>query len=309
MPPRAQARSPENDPAAFLGDELRELRKAAGYRSQDDVAPFLSIDRSVIGKAETGEFPPTPEVLALLLDLYRVEGRLRRVYERLATVARARLDPDRLRVAPYFETEAKAHTLRFWNPTIVPGIVQTRNYAAELYRAVGYDETQVAEFLERRMGRQAIFERPQPPDTTILLWEPVVLHHQIGAAETMREQLAQLLALPNAVVIQLVPGSLGANAGLGGAIHLAASDDGPEILVSEALVEDQVTNNPALVRKASATFNHVRADARSARESRAMLTEAMEKWQSYPPAGARPATASAVAAPTALRSAIRPVPS
>jgi hypothetical protein len=81
-------------------------------------------------------------------------------------------------------------------------------------------------------------------------------------------------------VIQIVPGSLGANAGLGGAINLAASDDAPELLVREALVEDEITNNPMLVRKASATFNRVRGDALDVRESRARLTEAMERWQS-----------------------------
>jgi hypothetical protein len=114
-------------------------------------------------------------------------------------------------------------------------ITQTLACAAELYRAMGYAEAQVTEFVKLRISRQAIFARPEPPDTTILLWEPV-LQHQIGTAETMREQLAHLLALPNAVVIQVVPGSLGANAGL--------------------------------------------ADALNVRESRARLTEAMERWQS-----------------------------
>jgi transcriptional regulator with XRE-family HTH domain len=280
--PRTQARSPENDPAALLGDELRELRKLAGYRSQDDVASILGSDRSVIGKAETGDQPPTPEVLTALLDAYKVAGRLRRVYERLAVVARAREDLGRLRVAPFYDTEAKAHTVRYWAPTIMPGIVQTAAYAAELFRALnhlGHDEAKIAELVQLRRGRQAIFARPEPPDTTILLWEPV-LHHQIGTAETMRAQLAHLLTLPSAIVIQVVPGSLGANAGLGGAINLVSSDDGPELLVSEALVEDEVTNNPLLIRKASATFNRVRAEALTARESRARLTEAMERWQS-----------------------------
>jgi len=255
------------------------LRKLAGYRSQDDVAAILGSDRSVIGKAETGDQPPTPEVLAMLLDTYKVTARLRRVYERLAVVARAREDPGRLRIAPLFETEAKAHSVRYWAPTIFPGIAQTSAYAAELFRAMGYAEDQIAEFVKRRIARQAIFARPEPPDTTILLWEPV-LYHQIGTAETMREQLAHLLVLPSGVVIQVVPGSLGANAGLGGAINLAASDDGPELLCGEALVEDQVTTNPVLVRKASATFNRVRADALTGRESRARLTEAMERCQS-----------------------------
>ncbi|MCW2929724.1 MAG: family transcriptional regulator [Actinomycetia bacterium] len=279
MPPRSQARSPENDPAALLGDELRELRKEAGYRSQDDVAAIVGSDRSVIGKAETGDQPPTHEVLTTLLDTYQVAGRLRRVYERLAIVARAREDPGRLRVTPWYETEAKAHTLRYWAPTIVPGIAQTRAYAAELYRALGHDEGTVAELIELRIARQAILTGDDPPDATILLWEPV-LHHQIGTAETMSEQLAHLVELSSRVVIQIVPGSLGANAGLGGPIGLAASDDAPELLVIEALVEDQVTNNSVLVRKASATFSRVRGDALNVRESRTRLTEAMERWQS-----------------------------
>jgi hypothetical protein len=304
MTARTQTRSPQNDPAALLGDELRELRREAGYRSQDDVAPIVSIDRSVIGKAETGDNPPTPELLTALLDTYRVSGRLRRLYERLNMVARARQDPGKAHVAPWYENEARAHTLRYWAPTIFPGISQTSAYAAELYRAMGYNETQVAEFLEHRINRQAILTRDDPPDATILLWEPV-LYHQIGTPETMLEQLAHLLKMSSNAVIQIVPGSLGANAGLGGAINLATSDDAPELLGGEALVEDQVTNNPVLVRRASTTFNRVRGDALNVHESRARVTEAMERWQSKIPAGASPATASAAAAPTVLSSAAR----
>ena len=278
MPPRTQARSPENDPAALLGDELRELRKLAGYRSQDDVAVIAGTDRSVIGKAETGELPATPDLLGALLDSYQVTGRLRRVYERLNTVARARQDPGRLHVAPWYETEARAHTLRYWAPTIVPGIAQTAAYATDLFRALGHDEARITELVELRTSRQAIMTHPEPPDTTILLWEPV-LHHQIGTSETMREQLASLIQLSGRIVIQVVPGNIGANAGVGGPIGLAATDDAPELLVSSALVEDQLTNNPVLVRKASATFNRVRGDALTVQESRSRLTEAMERWQ------------------------------
>jgi transcriptional regulator with XRE-family HTH domain len=279
MPPRTQARSPENDPAALLGDELRELRKMAGYRSQDDVAAIVGTDRSVIGKAETGELPATPELLAALLDTYQVTGRLRRVYERLNIVARARQDPGRLHVAPWYETEARAHTLRYWAPTIVPGIAQTPAYATDLFRALGHAEAKITELVELRISRQAILTRPEPPDTTVLLWEPV-LHHQIGTPTTMHEQLARLTELSRRILIQIVPGNIGANAGVGGPIGLAATDDAPELLVSSALVEDQLTNNPVLVRKASATFNRVRGDALTVQESRARLTEAMERWQS-----------------------------
>jgi transcriptional regulator with XRE-family HTH domain len=279
MPPRTQSRSPQSDPAALLGDELREQRKLAGYRSQDDVAASIGTDRSVIGKAETGELPPTPDLLTALLDTYQVTGHLRRVYERLNLVARARQDPARLHIAPWYETEARAHTLRYWAPTIVPGIAQTAAYAGDLFRALGYDEETVTGLVELRLGRQAILMRPEPPDTTILLWE-AVLHHQIGDAEIMREQLEALIELSSRVMIQVVPGKIGANAGVGGPIALAATDDAPELLCSSALVEDLLTNNPVPVRKASASFNRVRGDALTAQESRAAMTEAKKKWQS-----------------------------
>ena len=83
-------------------------------------------------------------------------------------------------------------TLRYWAPVIVPGLVQTEAYARELFGAMGFDDVKVTEFLEVRMGRQAIIDRPDPPDITIVLWEPV-LHHQIGSRAVMREQLARLV--------------------------------------------------------------------------------------------------------------------
>jgi hypothetical protein len=95
----------------------------------------------------------------------------------------------------------------------------------------------------------------------------------------MCEQLASLVELSGRILIQVVPGNIGANAGVGGPIGLAATDDAPELLVSTALVEDQLTNNPVIVRKASATLNRVRGDALTVQESRSRLTEAIVKWQ------------------------------
>lgn len=161
----------------------------------------------------------------------------------------------------------------------MPGIVQTPAYATELFKAIRFDAGKVAERLEVRMARQAILERPDPPDIAIVLWEPV-LHHQIGTRETMREQVARLIALSDmpTVTIHVLPSSHGAAPGLGGAIQLAATDDAPELLLSDGLVEDQLTNNPELVRRASSTFNSVRADALNRAGSRDILMEAMETW-------------------------------
>jgi transcriptional regulator with XRE-family HTH domain len=279
MPPRMPSRSPTVNVAAFLGEQLGMLRTAAGYASHEALAKTLQADRSTVTKIETGARPPNDKLLASWLDACGATGQLRAVFEGLGVLARAREDMARVKVAPWFETEAEAHTLRYWAPVIVPGLVQTEAYARELFTAMSLDDAKVSEFLEVRLGRQAIIDRPDPPDITIVLWEPV-LHHQIGSSAVMRDQLARLIAMSHrpSVTIHILPSSLGANPGLGGAINLAATDDAPELLLSDGLVEDQLSQDPAVVRKARATFTSVRADALNRPDSRNTLTEAMERW-------------------------------
>jgi hypothetical protein len=280
MPPRTQSRDPAADLGAFLGQQLRRIRVDAGYGSQEEFAVALRRDRgSVIGKAETGESPPTDAVLSDWLDLCGTSGHLRDVLVGINRIARTTSGPVKVWVAPWFETEPKAHTLRYWAPVIVPGLVQTGAYARELFLAMGLDDPKVAEFLEVRMGRQAIMERADPPDITIVLWEPV-LHHQIGSPEVMRDQIARLIELGSqpTVTIHVLPSTIGANPGLGGAINLAATDDAPELLLSDGLVEDRLSQEPVVVRQARATFNSVRADALNRVDSRNILMEAMERW-------------------------------
>jgi transcriptional regulator with XRE-family HTH domain len=276
---RMPSRSPSANVAAFLGEQLGLLRAAAGYASHEALARALQAERSTVTKIETGARPPNDKLLALWLDTCGVTGQLRQVLEGLGVLARAREDSAQVKVAPWFETEARAHTLRYWAPVIVPGLVQTEAYARELFAAMGFDEAKVTEFLEVRMGRQAIIDRPDPPDITIVVWEPV-LHHQIGSRAVMREQLARLVDMSRrpAITIHVLPSSQGANPGLGGAINLAATDDAPELLLSDGLVEDQLSQDLTVVRKARATFTSVRADALNRPDSRNMLTEAMERW-------------------------------
>lgn len=278
MPARIQSRDPNVELSAFLGQQLKEIRVAAGYRSQDDLAPLIRKDRSVIGRAESGESPPTEVVLKDWLDQCSVSGRLRAVLVGMTRIARMR-DGAPIKTAPWFETEARAHTLNYWAPIIVPGIAQTAAYARELFRAMGYADDQVTEFLESRLGRQDVIYQPSGPDITIVLWEPV-LHHQIGTSEIMQEQIGRLVELSGlpSTTVHVLPSVLGANTGLGGAINLASTDDAPELLLSDGLVEDQLSQDPAVVRKARTTFKSVRADALTRADSRNVLMEAMERW-------------------------------
>lgn len=282
MPPRTQSRDPETDLGAFLGRQLKEIRIEAGYKSQDEFASLLSKDRSVVGKAESGEYPPTDAVLTDWLNLCGIEGRLRTVVLGLAKLARMRDGgPVKIWFMGWVDAEGKAHTLRIWQPIMFPGILQTPAYTRALFAVTGMDGDQIEEYVQSRLSRQAILDRPDPPSVVIVLDE-LVFHRLIGTPETMREQIEHVIALSKRtnVHVHVLPTRTGANLGLGGPVHLATAIGTPEVLLEGALLEDQVSADPALVRRGSATFDAVRGDALNRADSRNVMMEELERWSS-----------------------------
>src|ERR1700729_4487139 len=94
-------RDPETNPAAFLGAELRRARAAAGFTSQDALAAKLGFDRTVVAKAETGQRPPTVDVLAAWCQACRLDTDL---FGRMAELARRAAGP----VPTWFEAWLRA---------------------------------------------------------------------------------------------------------------------------------------------------------------------------------------------------------
>jgi transcriptional regulator with XRE-family HTH domain len=269
-------RDPETDPRAFLGSELRRARVAAGFSSQEALAARLGFDRTVVTKTETGDRPPTADVLTAWCQACQLDDEL---FTRLATLARRSDGP----VPSWFESwlaaEREAHTLRLWSPVLVPGLLQTAEYTRALTCASGLDEDAAQGLITVRLDRQAILDRPDPPHVVAVLDESV-LRRLIGSPPVMADLLAHFAELserPN-ISIQIVPAAGGANAGLGGAFDLASVDGEPELLRMDA-VEDVVTDSRSLVRKAADIFVRIQADALPRAASRALIREAAEQWK------------------------------
>lgn len=127
------------------------------------------------------------------------------------------------------------------------------------------------------MQRQLILTRDDAP-TVVVVLDQMVLDRLIGSAEVMAEQCAKLLELPGSVLLHVLPASLGANAGLGGAISLAAVTGEPDTLLTGGLLEDRVTVDTAQVRAASATFERVRAVSGNIMDTADNVRRAQEKW-------------------------------
>jgi transcriptional regulator with XRE-family HTH domain len=278
--PRLNSRDPETDPAAFLGDELARARLAAGFDSQQALADHLGFDRSVVGKAESGDRPPTPDVLRSWVKACNMDEDH---YVRLAVLARRADGP----VPRWFETwlaaEETASMLKYWSPIIVTPIFQTAAYARALLLAGQTDTSDdtIGVLTAAKVSRALILDRADPPEVVALIDE-LALRRLIGSPEVMHEQLVHIAELAERpyVCVQVVPTAVGATAGLSGALNLASSDGGPDVLHTDAVPEGHTTESRSLVRKAAVAFERMHGYAMPRAQSRDLIMEvADELWK------------------------------
>ena len=90
--PRRNSRDPKTNPKARLGELLAHAREAAGFATQAAFAEHLAVDRTVVGKAESGERPPSGPVLDAWIKACRVTNV--ELVVTLAELARAMDDTD-----------------------------------------------------------------------------------------------------------------------------------------------------------------------------------------------------------------------
>jgi transcriptional regulator with XRE-family HTH domain len=271
-------RDPKTDPKAFLGERLARGRVAAGFTSQEALAVRLGFDRSVIGKAETGDRPPSPDVLKAWIAACGLDPEL---FTDLTELARGADGPVPTWFEDWLEAEGEAQELQVWSPMLIPGLLQTAEYARALFLAAQSDTSDeaISALVAARLERQAILDRADPPDAVFVLDETVTTR-LIGSPAIMHDALVNVVGMaqrPNAVV-QVVPASRGANAGLGGAFDIARAHGTPDTLRMEG-IEDQTTQKRSLVRKAAIAFNRVRADALPRDASLDLILKAVERWK------------------------------
>ena len=108
----------------------------------------------------------------------------------------------------WVEAERRAISLHTWQPLLIPGLLQTPDYARALFqawRSADSDE-ELDQLVSARIERQAIFEQPKPPSLWAVIDEGV-LTRCIGSAQTMRDQLEHLMDVSDQykITVQVVP--------------------------------------------------------------------------------------------------------
>jgi len=252
-----------SSPMAFFGGALRRARMAAGM-SQEHCGRELGYSGDLVGKIETGERSPTPD-FARHCD--RVFPHLDELFARLLKLARRWQGPIPQWFQDWLTAEQEALALRFWAPLVMPGLLQTADYARALLRVWPSSRAEdvpddLEELVSARIERQVILDRAKPPELLVVLDE-MVLHRRIGSPKTMYDQLAHVAEMAGrpTVTVQVVPAEVGAHAGLLGAFAIADFDGKPSTLYLDTAVEGFTVEKPARVRKATLAFDRLRAEA------------------------------------------------
>ena len=273
--PRVRTLTPGASPMHFFGSEVRRAREAAGM-SQAELGALVPCDKSVVSRIEAG-LVQADEAFARACDVAfpHLGGFFLRFWKDCQTWDAA-FTPAFREFATY---EAEAVTIWTFQHSLVPGLLQTEDYArAVLERHPNVTSEQVAERLAARLTRQSVLERTDPPLFWVLLDENV-LHRLVGGATIMQDQMAHLAVTarrPN-VTVQVISRE-GAHVGLTGAVDMAETADA-FVVHLEHLADGLMTDSPAIVAQTSTRFDALKADAYRRSESLTLIEEMAEKWK------------------------------
>ncbi|WP_419992932.1 helix-turn-helix domain-containing protein [Streptomyces boninensis] len=240
-----------------LGAELRRQRDLAGLTS-GEAAGRVGWHQSKVSRIETGRSAAKPGDVELLLDAYGVrEPELRQLLlalaEGVAAGPRIWWSSYRDLLPPayrdFISLEAEATGMRTLETTVVPGLLQTPEYArcvtsAALGKAAS---GQVGPLVDVRLARQSVLHGSRPLVLHAVLDE-AVLRRKVGGPEVMREQLRHLVevgALPH-VRLQVLPFDSGVHIGVTGPFVIFSFSHGADL---DVVVLDHLTSSLYLERK------------------------------------------------------------
>ena len=273
-----------------LGAELREHREKAKV-TIERVAEQLECSASKISRIETGHTSATVRDVRDMLEIYGVDGQVRDELLLIAREARQKgwWHPyTAVLSSAYVGLEQAASSIRAYEQQVVPGLLQTEEYAKAMIRSARPDlkAEELDQKVRVRSGRQSLLTQDDPIDVWVVLDETVV-SRPVGGDAIMRAQLESLLdaaELPN-VTIQILPFSAGGHAGMDGSFTILEFPESGDL---DVVYAENATGGLFLekvdeLQRYRFIFDHIRAAAIRPEESVALIAKLAEeplwKWR------------------------------
>lgn len=252
-----------------LRAELRNARQATSM-TQEQVAAAMDWSLSKVIRIEAGSVGISTNDLKALLRHYKIldDQRIAELVA-LARAARERSwwqsyrDIASPRLLQFIEYEAAASIIRQFESLLVPGLLQTEEYARVVIEQQAEPSTRerVGGLVEVRMRRQDLLDRDDPPLLFFILDEAVV-RRMVGGKAIMRHQILHLVEIANRpnVTIEVIPFSAGVHPGMKGpfvAIEFPDPID-DDVLYLESPRGDIISDDPDEILLYRETFEQLR---------------------------------------------------
>ncbi|OQD55780.1 transcriptional regulator [Streptomyces phaeoluteigriseus] len=270
-----------------LGQELRKLREDKGMTAEQ-VADRLLVSQSKISRLENGRRSISQRDVRDLCGVYEVEDQ--RIVDSLMQMAKDSRQQGwwhafgDVPYSVYIGLETDAASLRVYDPQVVPGLLQTRQYAETLISGA-LPETAAAEIEKRVQVRMRRQERISAEENPLRLWtvmDEAALRRIVGDKSLMRDQLDHLVEqsrLPH-VTVQVIPFDMGAHPGLNGQYAILEFPDAADssVVYIEGVTSDLYLEKPNDVQKYSVMYEHLRAQALNVDQSRQFIADIAKKY-------------------------------
>jgi transcriptional regulator with XRE-family HTH domain len=272
-----------------LGQELRQLRerrKLTGARA----ARELGWSPSKVSRIEAAKTMPSADDIKALAKLYRVDGeKVDELFGFLRDAEQRGWWEDYEDALPeeytkFLGLEAEATFQRNWEPQLVPGLLQTEDYAREVILATRgiarITHSGVRSRVEARLDRQQRVLRRNDPCVLTMVLDEAVLMRRFGEPSVMREQMEHLLELsvqPHVSVQVLTLDALHP-VNTGSFVHLkfSAFDD---VVYLEQLYTADFVDDLERVAGYEIAFDRIRSEALDEDDSRVLIQRKAMFWR------------------------------
>jgi transcriptional regulator with XRE-family HTH domain len=268
-------RDSEDSALAQFAEELRAARGKAGL-SREDLGAKINYSGSLIGMIENMSRSPSLDFARRCDEVFDMPG----TFERMQVRLRAEPLPEWFR--PFAIHEAAATALYAFELALVPGLLQTAEYArALLSKRMGVNSEESERLVRGRLERQAVLDRAEPaPPMFWAVIDEAVLRRPVGGLEVMRFQVDYLIEMasrPN-IMIQVIPQHVGVHEGLNGSFLIAESADAPTIVYLETAMTGLTVERPEHVAVVRLAYETLRAEALSPAASLSLMEEVAKTW-------------------------------
>jgi transcriptional regulator with XRE-family HTH domain len=247
------------------------LRDERGW-TQDELAERVGCSGAHISAVETGRRPPTRRFAAGLDRAFGTGDRFERQSQAARHTALIEGFPE------YVALEARAAEIRLYEVGVIPGLLQTAEYAATLeadaVRREAITPEQADERVELVVKRQNSLARSPSPLITAVLDEGCI-RRPMGAPSVMDAQFARLLEFaerPN-TVLQVAPFSMGARRPFSLPVTVLTMPDRSLVSYAESTHRGHLERESTFVLPILAAYHQLQAEALSQAASLAMIEQ------------------------------------